>query len=317
MSIWDAVGLGAINLDTVYLVERILIDGEAVVKEQRQTGGGSAANTIYGLAKLGITCGLVGAVGGDIAATMVLQELASAGVNVSRVAVRKDVATGEALCISDEHNNRSIYISPGANSKLTRDDIPLSLVNEAKLVHVSSFVDPVQKQVTRAVIRALPDEVVLSFSPGSVYAREGIRGLEEIISRSNILFINREELQVLTGSDIPDGAKTLTDMGCRIVVVTMGGSNSPLAAYIRDGDQAFMVSAPLPRRFTPVDSTGAGDAFAAGYIWGYLNGKGPPVCGSLGHTMAVLSLSGVGARAGLPDVTRLTDMYVSLYGSRL
>jgi len=317
MSILDVVGLGAINLDTIYQVENVLIDGESVVREQRQAGGGSAANTLYGLAKLGVTCGIVGAVGGDTVATMVLQELGSVGVNVSRVAVKRDAPTGEALCLSDAHNNRSIYILPGANSKLTRDDIPFDLLSSARLVHISSFIDPIQKQVTKAVVRALPPEVILSFSPGSIYAREGIRGLEEIVSRSNILFINREELQMLTGSDIPDGAKTLTDIGCLTVVVTLGGGDSPVAAYIRDGDQAFMVSAPRPRRFTAVDSTGAGDAFAAGYIWGHLTGKEPPVCGSLGHTMAVLSLGGVGARAGLPTIRQLTDMYASLYGTQL
>lgn len=317
MTSLDAVGLGALNLDIIYQVEKILIDGETIVKERRQAGGGSAANTVYGLARLGLSCGMVGAIGDDSEGNDLIRELAIAGVDISGIAMKRGTPTGEALCLSDAQSNRSIYVSPGANSKLTRADIPLSLISSARLVHISSFVDPVQKQVTRAVVKALPAEVILSFSPGSIYAREGMNSIQELISRTNILFLNREELQTLTGSDIPDGAKVLAEMGCGTVVVTLGGGDSPVAAYVRDGDKAFMVAAPRPRGFTPVDSTGAGDAFAAGYIWGHLSGKEPGVCGSLGHTMAVFALSGVGARANLPDITKLTDMYASLYGAGL
>lgn len=310
------VGLGAINVDRVYLVERVLLDGEAVVKHKQETGGGSAANTIYALAKLGLGCGVAGAVADDPAGSRLLGELRSVGVDVSNVAVKSEATTGEALCIADPESNRSIYLSPGANSKLTRDDIPMKFLSSARLVHFSAFADPTQKQVTRAIVRALPQDVLVSFAPGMVYCREGLGHIEDIIRRCQILFLNRQELKLLTGQDIPDGARVCSELGCRTVVVTLGG-DSPVAAYIRQGEEAFMVSALKPRDFAAVDSIGAGDAFAAGYIWGFLAGKEPAVCGSLGHTMSLFAVSSLGARSGLPNLQQLKDRYLSLYGAGL
>jgi len=79
MSNIEVVGLGALNIDHMYRVERILDDGEAVVDEAKSLPGGSAANTIYGLAKLGVNTGYTGVVGGDEGGKILLQYFQEAG----------------------------------------------------------------------------------------------------------------------------------------------------------------------------------------------------------------------------------------------
>ena len=88
MSNIEVVGLGALNIDHLYRVERILDDGEAVVNEAKSFPGGSAANTIYGLAKLGVNTGYTGVVGDDEAGRIMLHDFYEAGVDVNQIRVK-------------------------------------------------------------------------------------------------------------------------------------------------------------------------------------------------------------------------------------
>ena len=89
-------------MDNIYRVERILEDGETVVKESASFPGGSAANTIYGLAKLGVSTGFIGAVGDDAEGKLLLQDFQKVGVDTSQIKVKPGAKTGSALCLSDE-----------------------------------------------------------------------------------------------------------------------------------------------------------------------------------------------------------------------
>ncbi|MBI4181125.1 MAG: carbohydrate kinase family protein, partial [Chloroflexi bacterium] len=124
----EVVGLGALNMDHIYKVERILGDGETVELSPRYEGaelellgkfpGGSAANTIYGLAKLGMKTGFVGVVGDDVEGKILLQDFEKVGVDTSQIKIKSGAKTGLAQCLSDKLNFRSIQVTPGANSLL-------------------------------------------------------------------------------------------------------------------------------------------------------------------------------------------------------
>jgi ribokinase len=88
-------------------------------------------------------------------------------------------------------------------------------------------------------------------------------------------------------------------------------------AYISDGDGEYIVE-PAPAETGPgVDTTGAGDAFATGFLYGFLRGKGLEDCGSLGNIVAQFSVGGVGAREGLPTLDQLAGRYRELYQTSL
>ena len=104
----EVVGLGAMNIDHLCRVKSIPVDGETVVEEIRSSPGGSAANTIYALAKLGIRTGFIGAVGDDEDGTALLADFNSVEVDTSMVRIHKNTRTGSALCISDHQGNRQV-----------------------------------------------------------------------------------------------------------------------------------------------------------------------------------------------------------------
>ena len=113
MTIKRVIGLGSLNLDKYYKVERILEDGEMLVEEAGLYPGGSAANSIYGLAKLGVSTGFLGIIGDDDAGDYLVEDFKSVGVNTRRVAIKRGEITGETLYLSDRIGKRSVYFIVG------------------------------------------------------------------------------------------------------------------------------------------------------------------------------------------------------------
>ncbi len=324
MSSTEVIGLGALNIDRVYRVEHILLDGEAAVDEVDSFPGGSAANTIYGLAKLGISAGFVGMVGDDEAGQLLINDFNRVGVDTSRIKVASGEKTGSVLCLSDREGRRSLYVSPGANNRLTMPDLELDYINQAGLFHLTSFAGDGQFWLSLALVESLSLSTRLSFSPGALYTRRGLQTLRPIIKRTDVLFVNYDEITGLTGRDVTGGAGHCLSLGCKTVVVTLGkgttleaGSGTgrrkvTAACYIRDSASEYVIPAAAQYGVTE-DTTGAGDAFAAGFLYGFIKGKGLEECGNLGDIVARFSLTRLGARAGLPNPSQLSRRYQELY----
>ncbi|GAH28444.1 unnamed protein product, partial [marine sediment metagenome] len=222
MSNIEITGLGALNIDHLYKVERILDDGETVVSEAKSSPGGSAANTIYGLARLGVNAGFTGVVGDDAEGKILIQDFQKAGVDTSQIRVKPGAKTGSVVCLSDRLGRRSLYVTPGANNLLTMDDLDLTYINQTRMLHLSSFADDRQFKILLELMDRLDLSTKLSFAPGALYAKKGLKALAPILSRTHILFINRNEIKQLTGEDIINGAKSCLKQGCSIIVVTLG-----------------------------------------------------------------------------------------------
>ena len=318
----EVVGLGAMNMDLLYRVELIFTDGEAAVEEFSICPGGSAANTIYALAKLGVSAGSVGAVGDDEAGKVLLEDLQSVGVDVSQMAI-KQARTGSVLGLTDRQGNRALYVSPAANSLLEEQDIALQYLDQAKLIHLSSFVDDKQFELQKNLLSQISPHPKVSFTPGALYAAKGLEALAPLMKRTDILFINQDEVEKLTGEEFRAGAQRCLERGCQTVVVTLGkginieGERHRLACHIATSDQSYLVEAPQIPEQESVETTGAGDAFAAGFLYGLLRGEGLKECGYLGDSVARFSIANIGARAGLPTLQQLSQIYQKLRGQPL
>jgi ribokinase len=319
MSNIQVTGLGALNIDHIYKVERILDDGEAVASEASAFPGGSAANTIYALAKLGISTGSSGVVGDDDEGRTLLKDFQKVGVDTSRIKVKPKAKTGSVLCLSDRRGKRSLYVSPGANNLLTIDDLDLSYMNQAGMLHLSSFADDRQFKILLQLMDRLDPSLKISFSPGAIYAVKGLKALAPILSRTYILFINQDELKQLTGEEVEVGAESCLKQGSHNVAVTLGKGRklgkAAAVGYIRGADNEYVIE---PQAIgTEVDTTGAGDAFAAGFIYGLLKKKNLMECGRLGDIVAQLCIAKTGARPGLPTLDRLAQRYRQFYNREL
>jgi len=317
----DVVGFGAMNIDHLCQVKELVVDGEQSVTDFVSIPGGSAANTIYGLARLGLKAGFVGAVGADKSGKALIDDLKTAAVNTSHISVKK-AETGATTCLSDRLGRRAIYVSPGANNLLDRKDIDIDYFNQTKLVHMSSFASDKQLKLQVDLAKKLKDSVRLSLAPGMIYVTKGLKALIPLLRKTFVVFMNREEIERLGGKDFIAGAEELVKIGCRIIVVTLGkgldkSKSNVVTAYIRDGEKEFEVISKKAGRKSSLETTGAGDAFATGYLFGLLKGKNIEECGRLGDTMAGFAIEKVGARKGLPTLPQLSQKYLERYGKRI
>jgi len=321
MSDIEVVGLGALNIDHLYRVERILDDGEAVVREAVSSPGGSAANTIYGLAKLGVNTGFAGVIGDDAEGKVMLEDFKKMEVDTSQIKVKPQAKTGSVVCLSDSLGKRSLYVLPGANDLLTMDDLDLNYINQARMLHLSSFADDRQFKISLELITRLDLSTKVGFAPGALYAAKGLKVLAPVLDRAYVLFINQDEMRQLTGQDVMAGAENCLKHGCQIVIVTLGKGASlrgvTATSYIRDVDTEYIVEASSKIITSTLDTTGAGDAFAAGFLYGLLKGVGLKECGLLGDITARFSTTKMGARKGLPTFIELSQRYRELYNKEL
>ncbi len=286
----DVIGIGALNVDRLYFVSSIARGGEEVsVYSETVAPGGSAANTIVALSRLGLRTGFVGMIGTDEDSKLVLEDLKKEKVDTKGLKRLKG-ATGKILGFVDKTGERALYAYPGVNDKLSIDKGDLEYIKEAGFVHLSSFVGEKSYRAQKGIIKKVQK---ISFSPGALYARKGLEELVQFIENCHVMFINREEIELLTGSEYKIGAKELLELGVEIVAVTLGEDG----CFVMTKGGSHLIPA---YKTKVVDTTGAGDAFAAGFLYGLMKERDIKSCGNLGNYLASRCISKKGARAGLP-----------------
>jgi len=299
MTSFDAVGFGGLNVDKLFRVNKIAsADEESFVTELKEACGGSAANTMVGLARLGCKVGFIGKVAEDREGKMLLKDFHAEGVDTSGVTIAKHDRSGKVMGFVDEKGERALYVDPGVNDTLEFEEINKEYAFKTKFLHLTSFIGEKPFQAQIKLVETLPDNVKVSLDPGELYARRGTM-LEPIIRKTFVLMPHTKELELLTGTaNYKKGSEILCRKGVKIVAVKLGSEG----CYITDGKETHSVKA-----FTVkvVDTTGAGDAFCAGFLYGLIHDKSLNECGRIGNFVASRCIMKMGARAGLP---RLTDL---------
>jgi ribokinase len=295
MSRFDVIGFGALNVDKLFRVNRIAAaEEESFIEDYAEACGGSAANTIVGLARLGCKVGFIGKVGRDKEGALLLEDFCKEGVDTNGVIHAKHGKSGSVLGFVDKKGARALCIDPGVNDTIKFEEINMEYVSQARFLHLTSFVGEKSFRTQKKLLETLQNSVKVSFDPGVLYARRGLSSLEPIIKRAYVLMPNSIELELLTGkTDYCKGADFLVGRGVKIVAVKLGGDG----CYVTDGRERHLIEA---FRVKAVDTTGAGDAFCAGFLYGLLNGKSLYECGRLGNFVASRCVMKMGARAGLP-----------------
>ena len=193
------------------------------------------------------------------------------------------------------------------------DDLDMDYINQAEILHISAFVDDAQLEMILGLVAKLDSSVKISFSPGELYTTRGIETLTPILAKTHVLFINQKEIKQLTRQDIKAGAEVCLNMGCHIIVVTLGQGASyktrMATSYIRTADKVYVVEPSDKSIISASDTIGAGDAFATGFLYGRLKGKGLKECGRMGDIVARFSITKTGARQGLPTLNELSQRY--------
>ncbi len=298
---FDVICFGALNMDKLYRVNRIAREEEeSFITDFKEKPGGSAANTAVGLSKLGLKVGFIGKVASDREGKLLLKDFEDEKVDTKGIIVSKRGRSGVVMGYVDKKGDRALYVDPGVNDSLEFEEIDLEYAESTELLHLTSFVADKLFQAQIELLKHLPD-VKLSFDPGELYARRGLVSLKPIIERSFVMFPNENEVKLLTGQSYERGSEILLDEGANMVVVTLGRRG----CYVTDSRESHLVE---PYEVMVVDTTGAGDAFCAGFLYGLIQNKGLHKCGKLGNFVASRCLQKVGAREGLPRSSTLKNM---------
>ena len=219
-------------------------------------------------------------IGNDIFGKHIRSELEKEGINTERL-VSIDGKTGMAFIAIEPDGERSIYTFMGSNSKfnLERDDI--TLIKHSEILRITGMYIEVVEEASKYA-------KLLSFNPGNLLSSYGLDALDKILKRTDILFLNKKEVTLLTGRDYEEGAKLIVDNGVPLVVVTMGKEGSKV--YTENNQ----IHCPT-KELNAIDTTGAGDSFAAGFITAFFKENELIDCLKLGNQSASSCITKLGA----------------------
>lgn len=299
MTEFDVVGFGALNIDRLFKVNKIAgRDEESFVIESKESCGGSAANTIVGLARLGLKTGYIGKVSDDREGQLLLDDFRKENVDTRGIVIAKSGRSGVVMGFVDEQGERSLYVAPGVNDTVELREINKDYARKARFLHLTSFVGEKSFESQKDIVEQLPEHGSVSFDPGMLYAQRGLSALKPILRRVFVMLPNEVELKLLTGEEYEDGAETLIAEGVKVVAVKLGRKG----CFVTDGEESHVVE---PFKVRVVDTTGAGDAWNAGFLYGLLRENSLLECGRLGNFVASRCIMKMGARTGLPQLADL------------
>ena len=289
---FDAIGFGALNVDKLCHVNRIACGGEeSFILKTSEAAGGSAANTIVGLARLGLKTGFIGKVADDHEGQLLLDDFKKEGVNTEGITVIKQGHSGNVTAFVDRTGERALYVHPSVNDTLTLNEIDIEYAKHTQFMHFASM-DEKPFQTQKQLVEVL-HEVKISLDPGEIYAQKGIAKLAPILRRCYVFMPSENELRMLTRKHFKKGAAFILKYGVGIVAVKLGRKG----CFVTDGKENHLIE---PSEARPIDKTGAGDAFCAGFLYGLIKRKDLYECGRLGNFVASRCIEKIGARAGLP-----------------
>jgi ribokinase len=282
--------IGNLNYD-IYLKTPELpgLDQSVEALELYTGGGGSAANFAVAITRLGVRAKFIGAVGDDFLGDIALRDLASEGVDVSSVKKIKGMRSGVVVVLVHPDGGKRMIAYRGANMGLSPDDIGGEALAEVDHVHVASGRVEI---ILRAKELAKEMGKSISVDGGTALAKKGLEVASKALAGVDVVFMNQAEARLL--AEAKDHREALDVIAKRIeakeIVVTLGDKG----ALAISGGEFIYVDA---FRLQPVDTTGAGDTFAAAYISARLRGRSLYERLLFANAAASLKVSRPGARS--------------------
>lgn len=256
--------------------------------------GGSAANTIFGLAHLGMQTSLLGKTGNDEQAKFYLEQYAAMGGDISRLKVNPVVPTGRCLSMITPDSERTMRTDLGAAMTLSIEDITPADFEGISHVHVEGYM-LFNKDLTFHILKlAKAAGCIISLDMASFEVVNASKNILHDLLHDyvDIIFANEEEGAAFCGTNDPEAALAEFAKFADTVAVKVGKDG----AYILNQDEKVKVDAEI---VTAVDTTGAGDLWASGFLYGFLNGKSLAEAGAIGAKTGAAVVEVMGA--AIPD----------------
>jgi sugar/nucleoside kinase (ribokinase family) len=314
----DVVGIGnaivdvLANADDELLIKQgmtkgamTLIDADraealySVMGAAIEVSGGSAANTIAGLASLGARAGFMGKIGNDQLGGIFRHDIQANGVVFETPSAKSTTPTARCLIFVTPDAQRTLNTYLGACIEFGPEDVDAPLVAHSKVTYLEGYLwDPPAAKAAflkaAKVARDAGRKVALSLSDAFCVERHRAEFRELLTEHVDILFANEAEICSLWQVDNFDAALQATRGKCEIAALTRSARGSIILA----GQDVHIVDAARVTQI--VDTTGAGDLYAAGFLYGLTGGREPYDCGRIGAIAAAEVIGHYGARPETP-----------------
>lgn len=250
--------------------------------------GGSAANTIHGLASLGLACGFIGKVGQDRMGQFYENELTS--LNVTSKLLKSETETGRAYTLISPDSERTFATYLGAAVELNPPDIDSAFLKQYDLMHIEGYLVQNTSLIEHALRLAKDNKLIISLDLASYNVVEANHTfLSRIIPEYvDIIFANEEEAKAYTHKG-PEESLDILASQVETAIVKVGKSGS----YIKSGDITTQITI---KPVESIDTTGAGDQYAAGFLYGYSKKLNHEKCGKIGSLLSGKVVQYYGAR---------------------
>lgn len=318
---YDIVIIGAAITDLllrpvskeVFDVDSYPVDGIAM------TMGGDAANEATIITRLGHKVCLAGCVGDDVPGKFILDYFQKNGVDTSYIKVRDDISTSINVGLVTEDGERTFVTNrQGSLWKFSPEDVDESVFDKAKVLSFASiFNNPLftGKELTRIFRQAKEAGVTIFADMVKPRLGETLEDIREALSYVDYFFPNHSEASLMTGKkDLEEIADCFLSCGVKNVIVKSGKEG----CLIKNSQEAILV--PAYGKANCIDTTGAGDNFASGFISAYLRGQDLLTCGQYANAVASVSVEHVGATTGVKDLqtaeTRYQEYLKALTGEK-
>lgn len=166
MTKFDVIGFGALNVDVLFKVNQLAgADEESFVESFTVACGGSAANTVVGLTRLGCKTGFIGKVADDREGKLQLDCFKTEGVNTEGIIEAAKGKSGSVMGYVDRKGARALYVNSGVNDAIETRELKWEYVSQTKFLHLTSFVGENSFRTQKKVLGSLPSDVKISFDP--------------------------------------------------------------------------------------------------------------------------------------------------------
>jgi ribokinase len=292
------IALGDINIDIIARFPSYpRLGGDALATAAEMHCGGSSANTAVILSQLGIDVGLIGRLGADPWGERALTCLRQAGVDVQGVQRDPSALTGMMYIVVTPDGERTMLGHRGANARTNPRELDRQYVQTAGWFHLSGYSllqDPQRSAALVVAEWALQHGLQISLDPGVAVSQRAVEEMQALLPAVDWILPNLAEAQALTAETAPQAcAARLRELGAGAVALKLGAEG----CLVMTGEGWFR----LPAFVVPArDSTGAGDAFAAGLIGGLVGGLAWRPSALLGCALGALVTSRLGAGTAAP-----------------
>ena len=299
----DVIGFGSLCVDFTFKVRSYPRKGSTNLSVVSFVGcGGIIGNFLVGCSRLGLKCGVIGVVGGDYYGGMIIDCLTRSGIDISMLVVDSSGSTAKVMCIVDNRGERTFIVDPGVQANINLPDEVEDYVSNCRVFHT----DCLSVDHALRLLRAAKSSGVMASVDIGALAEHMLHRVEEkwvydVLKSCDIAFISEVNARrIFPGFKPIEVLDKMLQCGVKIAVLTLGKRG----CMVVNGGKLSKVKA---FSVNVVDTTGAGDAFEAGFLYSIIKGIGPADAAVIGNAVAALKCTKLGAQAGLPTIREVVE----------